>query len=264
MTQIAWIVFGFGFLFFLLFGLNADYSFVTFRNADGRADGRVTRVVTTGASENEQAVQASHYEYSVAGSTLTGVSYTTGWAPSPGEEVTVEYVESDPARSRIEGMRRAMFGAWAAPVSAIFPLIGLVILIFATRSGMRRNRLLRDGLLTHAVLKKKEGTSMTVNRRPVFKLIFEFTDRLGQRHELITRTSMPERLQDEGSEPLLYDPEHPKRAYLLDEAPARPQFEMNGELLGRSGAAIAALIIPTLVIGGYALLFAVRYGLLRP
>jgi hypothetical protein len=224
----------------------------------------VTRVEATGASENEEPVQASHYEYSVAGSTFTGTSYATGWAPESGAAVTVEYDESDPARSRIEGMRRAMFGVWAAPVSAIFPLIGLVILIFATRTGMRRNRLLRQGLLTEGVLKKKEATSMTVNRRRVFKLTFEFTDRLGQRHELITRTSDPGRLQDEASEPLLYDPDHPKRAYLLDEAPARPQFEMNGELVGRTSMAVASLIIPAAVIGGYALLFAARLGLLRP
>jgi hypothetical protein len=256
-SQIGWFVFGFGFIFFFVFGLQSDFSFLTFRNAGGRTTGRVIETKSTGASENKQTVKATHYEYSIAGSTLRGTSYTTGSAPEQGAEVTVEYDESNPVRSRIEGMRRGLFGPWGV-VSGIFPLIGLVILYFAAKSGVRRNRLLRDGLLTSGVLTDKEPTNMTVNDRRVWKLTFEFHDRLGQRREASAQTSDPQRLEDESAEPLLYDPGDPSRAYLLDEAPARPQFDMNGELLGRPNAALAALIIPTIVVGGYALLFALK------
>ena len=262
-TQFGWFFFGFGMVFFVVFGMQSDFSFVTFRDATGRAVGRVIGTEKTGASENKQAVLASHYEYSVAGNTFRGISYATGDAPPPGARVTVEYVQAEPARSRIEGMRRALFGPWAAPVSAIFPAVGIAIVFFATRTGIKRNRLLREGLLAQGILKSKRPTSVIVNRRTVWELKFEFTDRLGQRHEVTVKSNDPARLADEASEPLLYDPAEPSRAYILDEAPSRPRFERNGELIGRPLAALGALIIPALVLGGGALYFAWKLDLVR-
>ncbi len=257
-AQVGWIVFGFGMIFFYAFGTNADLSFATFRDAAGRAAGRITRVEQTGASENGNTVEAAHYEYSVAGRGFSGKSYATAGSPAEGEDVTVEYDEDDPARSRIAGMRRGVFGPWAMIV-AVFPLVGVVILWFATRSGMNRNHLLRDGVLTTGKLVGTEGTNVYINKRRVWALTFEFTDRLGQHRQAIARTTDTERLRDEAAEPLLYDPDDPQRAYLLDEAPARPQFEGNGEMTGRPAAAVFALLLPALVIGLNALFLGMKY-----
>ena len=247
-TQIGWLVFGFGMIFFWVFAGNADFSFITFRGALERASGRVVESKSTGASENDQSVQATHYEFSVAGQPYEGTSYSLGSGASQGEEVTVEYDPDDPSRSRIEGMRRNMFGAWAAIVS-IFPAIGLGLVVPFVISGIKRNRLLREGILTTGVLIHKTRTNITINNRPVWELTFEFTDRLGQRHEAKARSTDTSRLEDDSSEPLLYDPNDPSRAYVLDEAPARPQFGLNGEMLGRGGGALARLILPAIVIG---------------
>jgi hypothetical protein len=257
-AQAGWIVFGFGMIFFYFFGTNADLSFATFRDAGGRAAGRVTRIEQTGASEDGDAVEAAHYEYSVAGRPFSGRSYSTAGSPAEGEDVTVEYDEDDPSRSRIAGMRRAIFGPWAIVVG-VFPLVGLVVLWFATRSGMKRNHLLRDGVLATGKLVSTEGTNVYVNKRRVWALTFEFVDRMGQRREAVVRTSDPEALRDEAAEPLLYDPDDPQRAYLLDEAPARPRFEGNGEMVGRPAAAVFALLIPALVLGLHALLLGMKY-----
>jgi hypothetical protein len=258
LAQIGWVVFGFGFIFFWVFGLQADLSFATF-HVDGRANGRVTRIESTGASENKQPVQKHHYEYSVAGRTLTGTSYATGGALAEGEQVTVEYDEGSPERSRIEGMRRAMFGP-GAMVVVIFPLVGFVLLYFATRSGIRRNHLLREGILTTGVLVRREPTNMTVNNRRVWEMTFEFTDRSGQRREATARATDTSKLEDDTREPLLYDPDEPSRAYVLDEAPSRPRLE-GGELVGRGMSALFALIIPLIVVGGHALIAAIKYDL---
>ena len=251
-AQIGWFVFGFGMIFFWVFGAQADFSFATF-HVDGRARGRVTQVEGTGASENKQSVEAMHYEYSVAGRTLTGKSFATGSSVTTGDEVTVEYDEGSPERSRIAGMRRAMFGPFAAIV-VIFPLVGFVIVYFSLRSGLRRNQLLRDGILTNGTLIDRAPTNVTVNHRRVWELTFEFTDRNGQRREAKARGTDTSRLEDDPREPLLYDPNDPERAYVLDEAPARPRLE-NGELVGRGFAAIPVLIIPALVIAGNAFAF---------
>ena len=255
-SQIGWLVFGFGMIFFWIFTLNADFSFATFRDF-ATADGKVTSVESTGASENDVNVKANHYEFSVAGRTYRGRSYSTGDEVAAGEDVTVEYDEGNPERSRIEGMRRAIFGPAVALVN-IFPMIGLLLLIPATRSGLKRNRLLREGMLAQGKLVGKRPTNMTINDRTVMELTFEFTARDGRPYTAKARTTDTARLEDEATEPLLYDPTDPKRAYVLDEAPARPEFEPNGELRGRPVSAVFALIIPVFVVAIHALVLYIK------
>ena len=259
-AQIAWGVFGFGMIFGWVFLSTADFSAITF-HPNARSHGRVTSVTGTGASVNHQQVMANHYEFSADGVRFSGTSYSSGNSASVGDDVTVEYDEKNPERSRIEGMRRAQFGPLVSLV-AIFPFIGFVLLLFATRTGVRRNALLRNGLLTSGKLVGRERTNMTINDRPVWKMIFEFTGRDGQRHEASANTTDTSRLEDEAQEPLLYDPDNPSRAYVLDEAPARPQFEPNGELKGRPVAGFLATIIPGIVIAANLLVLAFKLHLL--
>lgn len=256
-SQIGWFVFGFGMIFVWAFIGNADFSFLTFRGPHAQSVGRVTRVAQTGASENERPVVAHHYEFSVAGSRFSGTSYTTSGAKSEGETVEVEYDEKNPSRSRIAGMRRAQFGPVVSLVG-IFAFIGLVMVWFATRSGFRRNHVLSHGVLVTGKLVAKERTNVTVNDRPVWKLTFEFTGRDGRKHEANAHSTDTSRLEDESEEPLLYDPDDPERAYVLDEAPARPEFDHTGDLKGRPMRGLLSLIIPGLVIAGNLLALALK------
>jgi hypothetical protein len=260
-AQVGWLIFGFGMIFFWAFVTNADFSFVNFRGPHETVTGKVTRVEDTGASVNRQRVHASHYEYSVDGYFFTGVSYGTGGSASPGQSVEIEYAGGNPSRSRITGLRRAMFGPGVTFVS-LFPLIGLLILVPSTISGIRRNRLLREGLLATGTLKSKSRTNVTINNRPLYELIFEFTARDGRRHEAKARSTATERLEDEAQEPLLYDPADPTRAYMFDEAPARPEIEANGDLRGRPAAAVRSLILPGLMIGAHGAVLLIKMGLL--
>ena len=248
-AQIGWAVFGFGMIFFWGFVTNADFSFITFRGARANASGVVTRVVDTSASEGRRRIRANHYQYSVAGKSFDGTSYSNQSSLSPGESVDVEYMVDSPEQSRIAGQRRKMFGAGVAFVT-IFPLIGLALLAGAMRWGSRRGRLLRDGVLTSGVLKAKRPTNMTVNNRRVFELDFEFTARDGRKHIAKARSSITDRLEDERQELLLYDPEKPEDAVLIDEAPSRPKLDETGGLAPRPVAAVLAMILPALVIAG--------------
>lgn len=256
-AQIGWFVFGFGMIFAWLFMGHADFSAITFRGPHAQSHGRVTRVEETGASQNETPVIANHYEFSVAGTRYQGTSYSSGGRRSAGEEVTIEYDEDNPERSRIEGMRRAQFSPVVSFV-AIFPFIGFLFILFATLSGLKRNRLLRHGILGSGTLLGREPTNVTINDQRVWKLTFEFTARDGQRHEATANVTDTSRLQDEASEPLLYDPNEPSRAYVLDEAPARPQFEPNGELRGRPLAGLLHAVIPGFVIAANLLVLAYK------
>ncbi len=259
LAQAGWAIFGFGMIFVWVFTANADFSFLNFRGPYEIAIGRVTRVEKTNASENKQPIHAHHYEYPVGLMRLSGTSYATGRELSSGEVVTVEYDGADPTRSRIEGMRRAMFSPFVLFV-VIFPLVGLGILIPSTIMGRRRSSLLRNGYFTTGTLKSKSPTNMTVNRRRVFALTFEFVARDGRHHETVAHSSQTERLEDEAQEPLLYDLDNPSKAYLLDEAPARPKLEMNGDLTGNPIAAGASLILPIIVTGGNVLMLLYKLG----
>jgi hypothetical protein len=246
-TQIGCVIFGFGMVFFWAFAGQADHSFVTMRGDIARTDGKVIEVVPTAASENETQVMANHYQYSVAGQTLTGTSYTTGAEAAAGEIVTVEYKPDDPLRSHIAGMRRGLFGPGALLVT-IFPAIGLGIVIFAIRGGFRRAHLLGVGLPATGKLINKTRTNTKVNKQQVYELTFAFQARDGRLCETKVRTHQTARLEDETAEPLLYDPEQPSRAYVLDEIPGRPTFDGLGELEGRPLAALLSLVIPASIV----------------
>jgi hypothetical protein len=249
-AQIAWAVLGIGTIFFWVFAMNADLSFISLRGPLAETGGEVVRVERTAFSEGSKGssrpIYAHHYVYFVADRPLTGVSYGVGRRGEPGERVRVEYAEAAPARSRIAGMQRAPFGPWVLAVG-IVALVGLVLVVVASAIGWRRMRLLQAGHLVMAKLVRKEATNTTVNRRVLYALTFEFTGRDGRRHETTARTSFPERLEDEKREPLLYDPARPSRAHLLDQAPSRPRFGPTGELLGASHLALR-LLVPALVV----------------
>lgn len=245
---IGWGVIGFGSIFFWTFGRNADLSFITFRGELKQAAARVVKVEPTSASENDVRIVANHYEYSVAGKPFQGVAYATGQGLSVGETVNVDYKPGAPEESRIPGMRRGMFGPFVLFI-LIFPLIGAGLAAGGFVWGRRRAQLLGSGMFTFGTLKEKNPTNMTVNKMPVWELVFEFMARDGRRYEAKARTSQTARLEDDHQEPLLYDADDPSRAVLLDDAPARPQLDERGELVGRP-MALARLIVPALVIGG--------------
>lgn len=244
-TLIGFAVVGFGMIFVFTFVANADLSFITLRGELERARGRITRVEKTNASENETPVIASHYEYSVAGKPFQGIAYTSGESRSVGETVEVEFKPTEPDVSRIPGMRRAMFSPFVLFV-AIFPLIGLAIVFGGLGRGRKRNHLLQYGLVSNGTLKDKYPTNVRVNNAPVWALVFEFAARDGRKYEATARTTNPARLEDERQEPLLYDPDDPETAYLLDEAPARPQVDHTGEFIGRPSAYLR-LVLPVIV-----------------
>ena len=258
-AQTGFAILGFSSIFFWTFAVNADFSFLTFWRAHGRVSGTVTRVADTNARQNRAVIQANHYEYSVAGKTFEGVSYSNGDAVRQGDRVLVEFFENAPQTSRIAGQRRKLFSAFASFV-VIFPLIGLGFVVGAVRRGSRRARLLRDGICTTGVLKHQRATNTTVNNRRVYELEFEFTARDGRRCLAKARTSMTERLLDEREEPLLYNPENPDDAVMLDEAPSRPRFDESGALVGRPVAALLAMFIPALVIAVNVLVLLVKLG----
>ncbi|WP_339135243.1 MAG: DUF3592 domain-containing protein [Candidatus Electrothrix sp. GW3-4] len=251
-NQFGWIFFGFGMIFFWLFACNADMSFLLFSGERVTVQGVITESRETNASENEESIYENHYTFVDAnGKRIQDFSYVTGKWLREGAEVTVEYPEGRPYYSRIQGMRRRMFGP-AALLVLIFPLVGLVFLLFGLAKALRVAKLLQQGIPTKGKLLTKEATNTTINEQRVYKFTFAFQDRSGRRFEVVEKTHKVALLQDDREESLLYLQDNPEKAVLLDSLPGSPKIDRQGAVQSTPlGRAFLQLVFPVLVLAGH-------------
>ena len=112
--------------------------------------------------------------------------------------------------------------------------------------------MLSQGRIAFGKLISTEGTGASINNRPVLKLTFNFKDEDGLDWDVTAKTHEPEDLRDEVEEPLLYDPNDPSTAVLLDNLPGSTEFDASGRLLPASVLeTVKTLLIPTLSVVGH-------------
>jgi len=255
-NQFGWLFFGFGMVFFWVFGANADlsgplFAFTPVDTAPGLVLGVEGTSFSEGGDGNSMPVYRIRFAYNARGRSLEGVAYATGYAPENGVRVTVEILRWHPTVARLAGTRRAAFPALALLV-VMFPLVGLGFLVPGVRDGLKATRLLRLGRLTTGKLISREVTNMSINHQPVMKLTFEFTAHDGSTSQGIAKTHQPQALEDEAEEPLLCDPADPSTAVLLDSVAGSPRLDPAGQYEPRPmSKVIPLLIVPLLSIVGH-------------
>ena len=258
-SQFGWVLFGFGMIFFWAFVCRADLTgWYRFRGALATAEGRVTRSSDTGASEGGSKsrrgtpIYKNEFTYLVDDKEYRSASYAVGIQLPVGRIVNVQYLPNDPAIARIRRMRTNVFGPAVLFVMA-FPLTGLGLVIFSLSRGLRACRLLSHGIPTTGNLVSKEATRVKENSRTVYKLTFAFQTEDGRSSTAIAKTNAPEKFQ-ERDEPLVYDPEIPARAVMLDNLPGTPHIGEDGHVLCRQPArALLSLVFPLATILGHGL-----------
>lgn len=265
MGQVAWGLLGLFSIIGWAFAGNADaWSPVAFRMmATLQAEGVVTSVRETNSSEGGTRVREVSYRFRMPdGQERSGRSYVTGSAPGIGERVMVESLGALPAISRIQGMRRGLFGP-AALIVLIFVAVPLGLVWFSVAKGLRLTRMLAGGLLVAGGLKRKELTGNRAGSRgPVqVELTFEFVASDGQRYEASETTTDPRALEDEPRELVLYLPEEPASGVLVDALPKGIEADEQGGLRLRGAATLAVLVLPLLTTLGNA--FAAYHMLFR-
>lgn len=257
-VQIGFFVLAFSTPFFWLFVANADLPFFTFRGELIRTNGTVTSVEDTRASESKRHIWELHYNYSVAARQYEGVSYASGSTGiEPGALIIVEYLKRDPSRSRIEGMRRGMFGAPVLFV-LLFPLIGLAITLAALVFGVRKSAILCRGVTVYAKYKETRPTNTTVNKRPVFEVIHEYRTLEGELREASTSTTDVDSLTDDAEEMLLYDPARRDSGVPVDSLTPLPELDEAGGFRANLTGALLRLVFPAAVIAANAIWLASR------
>lgn len=249
----GWFLAGFGMIFVILFASQADFSsWIYFRGALETSPAIVTASEETHASEGGgkhrrgTPIYEHHFKFSFGGAEYAGTSYCTGGGLRDNQHVTVEFPAGKPDLSRIQGMRRAMFGPFVIFVF-IFPLIGLTLVAVTLRTGKKNIFLLANGESAQARNTGKEPTHTRVNNRTVYKVWFEFTDRSGGLQKTSTRTSTPEKLEGRAFEPLFYDVNNPVRCAFLHNLPGSVALDERGGVKPcGAGQVFSALWAPVL------------------
>jgi hypothetical protein len=266
-SQMGWFFLGFGLIFVWVFAVHVDLSGprrLLTRQVETR--GQVTAIEDTNISEGGDDDTPGTPIYRIlyrfagpGGRRLEGASYSVGTDLQPGDLVRVEYAASNPEVSRILGLRQAPLPL-AALFVVVFPFIGLVMVVYSLMEGFKGVRLLRQGVLAQANLLSAEPTSMSVNNRPVVRMTFDFTDADGGLHEVSSRTTQPELLQDQQTETVLYDPRRPEDAVMLDALPGSPRLNSDGSLeIEAPQLAYALVIIPALTVIGHGAYLLLRF-----
>lgn len=217
-----------GMLFMLIFGSMVNFKGSKISDDDPVKKGTITQVASTNSSQNDVLIYAYHYTFkSLDGSTHTGVSYQPGKIYNEGDEVEIQFSRNEPQNSTIVGMRSSAMPFWVLLIILPFVLIGAGFLAWNITKGIGSIRILERGVLGKGILKYKTPTNTEINNRRVYELVFEFTAQSGKVYEAIGRSHIPERLEDEVEEPLVYIMSDPYKAVLLDTLPrsVRRYFE---------------------------------------
>ncbi len=267
LNQFGWIFFGFGLVGVWAFTINADLTgWYRFRGQLDTTEGKVIDSKKTLFRKGDSShykdthVYAIHYAFTTAdGKEYKGISYITGKQFEQGQKATIEYPQGKPQTSRIKGMRQKPVGPFGIfPV--VFPMIGLLFIIRGIKKGIKANRLLTLGEQTTGKLKSKERTNTKVNKKPVYKLTFEFNTLEGMTYETLVKTHETGKFEDEAEEPLLYDPVRPSYAVMLDDLPGNPRINENGNIqAGSASGTILLLIIPLATIIGHGIYIYLKF-----
>lgn len=259
MQQFGWAFFGFGMIFFWIFGMQADVAWPLLSGTTQTTTAVVTSYHKTTASEGGSdtspgtPVYSTQYDFQVDGQKYTGESFATGRYRQQGQTVEVEYSINDPVRSRIVGMRNTRFGP-AAIFVVLFPIIGAIFISIGIRTGLKSLYQIKNGNLAYGTLTKKFATGTRINEQTVYALQFTFKDRVGREAIAEARSHQPQCLEDEAEEPLLYSENRKGKvdAVMLDGIPGRPTAGQTGQLVCESPAeVVTVLILPLLTLIGH-------------
>lgn len=212
----------FGSIFPIVFGSMVDFKSVfAFKENDPVVNGVIVAIDKTNSKINKRNVLDYTYKYEVNGKSYDGHSFSTNSDINVNDTIPVQYVPNDIATSKIQSMLTAPFPFFIVPLTCIFPILGLVFLIFSIRRAKKNIYLVQNGVLAKGKVIRKEPTSTKVNKQTVYKVFFQFKTQDGNLQEAFVKSHVVHNLGDEAEEPLVYDSQDPSAAVLLDSLPKK-------------------------------------------
>lgn len=251
-NRVGWPILGLGMIFFWVFSLESDL--MNIRKFSGEleeAKGRVTVVRGTGAIVNGKEVEEYTYEFWTPQGLFKGQSFSREQHYNRQNEVEIEYVENNPAKNRIKGLRTAEYGIAVGLLPLVVPFIGFLMIFLGIRGGQQTIKLLKYGNVGYGRLFKKAATGREINDQVVYQMFFEFEAADGKKYHVETNTHEAHLLEDEEVEVLLYNKSNPEEAMMFDSMPGEPQSDAEGNIEAKGfSVAFTALLVPILAILG--------------
>lgn len=256
----GWFFFGFGMLFVWIFGASHYLHELAFFSGELQtARGQITAVRKTRVEINDNRVYEYLYAFETGGRRYRGSTDGYSSRYREGDPAIIEYDAGEPAHSRIAGMHLGL-GGWPFLFTLVFPLVGAGFITAGLRKGLRGIRLLKIGKEAHGSYLGREATATRINNRTVYSYLFAFQDDNGVTRQVTGRSHVPERFAGEPEaggtgrhgdervlEPLLYNPDDPADAVLLDDLPGSPRIREDGRVVlnapGWPGALLPAVVI---------------------
>lgn len=108
---------------------------------------------------------------------------------------------------------------WTALIILPEIIIGYVLASRRYSKNKKSVELLEIGKVAYGQFAFKEPTSVKINGRTVYKMVFIFEVN-GKKHRAIAKTHKTENLSNQSEEKLVYNPIFPEDAQLIDELPS--------------------------------------------
>ena len=159
-------------------------------------------------------------------------------------KLPVEFPIGKPEMSRIHGMRRNQVGMGILFIG-LFPLFATMFVVYGLRTGFRALNLLKSGLLAKGTYVSKRGTSVSINDRPQYELMFDFKASDGNTRTATVKTVDFQKYEKKGEFDILYSPSDSNEAVLLEAISGSPSLDPSGRTVSCAGSN-AVLILPVL------------------
>lgn len=212
------IFFAFGCMMFFLELSQADKNEVRLLFGKTETKGKIVAIEKTDETEYYQTVKKYTYSFDFEGRTYTGTSYDWEKKNKKNDIVTIQFKKRKPEISHMKGARRTKSSAKILFFAAIFPTVGFLIILISTLKVFRQIKIIEYGKIAYGTIYKITKNSF-VKGKPIYSAHFNFKADDGKRYKTIASTREIEKLKDEEKEPILYMPENPKNAILVDTLP---------------------------------------------
>lgn len=205
-----------GLFFALVFSLLSDRSAGLYSDNDPAVAGTVTRVVASGTRQRTGSYRYD-YQYKVGERTYEGTSFSPELVD--GDKVRVRYLPDQPERSRIDGMAAAPLSSWVPLVGVGIMLLGVGIAGFGIWIVSHKIALLRYGIVTDAVVVRKEMPGFGRKGRPRYAVSLRFATDDGKTWDMVPDVNVGN-FRDGQNKTVVYHANNPANSILLERLPA--------------------------------------------
>lgn len=185
-----------------------------------QTEGKLISTNGTNTYVNDNRIYEYTYTFDATdGNSYSGKSYTVGYRQYDNNIVTIRYKSDAPETSCIVGMEEAAFPRWIILFVLIFPTVGILLLYFGYKKGIRNIKILEFGKVALGTYKNKMPTNAKINNSTVFKFYFDFVAQDGNTYTATGETHYTHLVEDEQKEPVIYNSVNPSEAVVVDTLP---------------------------------------------